>query len=232
MIEVMMVLCFINLSIQNLEYFRLRHHFEKGELWPWEIIRSQFTDKQNKVLDFFLKQPNFTYFILARQILTLLSLFYQNGFIYFLLLLSTLLIGVRFRGSFNGGSDYMTTLTLLAMTFQNEFVFLYLGLQVILSYFLAGWHKLKNPHWRIGLSLKNILTLNLPNGFYKMMAWAVILFELSFPFCLLGGYYLWTYLGLGILFHLTNVYTLGLNRFFWSWISAYPAVVFMTQYLN
>jgi hypothetical protein len=35
------------------------------------------------------------------------------------------------------------------------------------------------------------------------------------------------YLGVAAVFHFGNFLVFGLNRFFWSWISAYPAAIYL-----
>jgi len=56
-------------------------------------------------------------------------------------------------------------------------------------------------------------------------SWAVILFELSFPLALMTQPTLIAALLIAALFHLSNACLLGLNRFFWVWISAYPVLI-------
>jgi hypothetical protein len=43
---------------------------------------------------------------------------------------------------------------------------------------------------------------------------------------------LWIFLATGILFHLTIALIMGLNTFFWSYISTYPAILFTWQLVD
>ena len=54
---------------------------------------------------------------------------------------------------------------------------------------------------------------------------AVILFEVVFPLALISLLTTALALALAAGFHLSNALFLGLNRFVWAWISAYPALI-------
>ena len=53
---------------------------------------------------------------------------------------------------------------------------------------------------------------------------AVVLFELAFPLGLLSARLLAVMLALAAAFHLANALLFGLNRFLWTWLSAFPAL--------
>ena len=59
------------------------------------------------------------------------------------------------------------------------------------------------------------------------MSWAVILFELVFPLTLLSRQTLVAGLVVAATFHLANACLFGLNRFFWTWLSVYPAILWL-----
>jgi uncharacterized protein YhhL (DUF1145 family) len=65
----------------------------------------------------------------------------------------------------------------------------------------------------------------------RAMAWGVILLELAFPLALLDARLLWAALSLAALFHLANALLFGLNRFLWTWLAAYPALLWFQQQL-
>ena len=143
----------------------------------------------------------------------------------------------------------MTLLILLAVSLallfpskpvlQKACLFL-IAVQVTLSYFVAGVVKAKERDWRSGRALALLLTQTpyaVPARVQKWVenprvafagAWLILLFELSFPLALLDIRLCWIYLGLGLVFHLMNVWVLGLNRFFWAWLAGYPAVVYLS----
>ena len=165
------------------------------------------------------------------------------------------ILGIRilknFAGPYNGGSDRMGLLILCSLClvhflpsahFQEAF-FGYIAVQFILSYFIAGWVKIVNPDWRNGQALRDIFSFSvypaseaLRVWAYKprtllITSWAVMLFELSFPFTLVTNFTLIGGLLVAAAFHLMNAFLLGLNRFFWIWLAAYPSILWLQQRL-
>ncbi len=179
----------------------------------------------------------------------LLSLILITGLYSAWTLLLLLLIAVftlhRFQGPYNGGSDRMSLLILiclglvyLAPTLRwKEIAFGYLALQLVLSYLISGWVKLINSDWRNGKALADVFQFSAypvsenlrnlsqhPNLLYYA-SWAVILFELMFPFALFSATSLVIALFIAAVFHFANACLFGLNRFFWIWISSYPSLL-------
>jgi hypothetical protein len=140
------------------------------------------------------------------------------------LFLTTFLCCLRWRGTFNGGSDYMTMVILLSLAlawvFRNfeaatSVALGYIAIQVLLSYFVAGVVKLKEPEWRDGRALSVFLTAFIPEGdvplgqrpglqsmswFFSLvqqlsalrglcavLGWGILIFELSAPSLLLAS---------------------------------------------
>lgn len=150
-----------------------------------------------------------------------------------------------FNGPYNGGSDRMGLLILSVITITHfapepiwrEVAIGYLALQLTLSYFISGWVKIVNPAWRSGQALHDVFKYSAypvsqtlrgwaqHPKLLKNMSWAVILFELAFPFCLISQPSLIVGLILAGSFHLANACLFGLNRFFWIWLTAYPAIL-------
>lgn len=161
----------------------------------------------------------------------------------------------RFRGPLSGGSDSITLLALTCATLAagadvfgfdpriGEIALAYLGLQAVLSYVMAGLAKLKSSDWRSGRLLHDIAFLSpypvppaLQNflrdrgpSFLKLIAWTVLIFELSFAFVIFDLRWLLCWLALAFAFHFLNALVLGLNRFTWAWLAAYPAIVFLAS---
>jgi hypothetical protein len=159
----------------------------------------------------------------------------------------SLLVLHRFQGPYNGGSDRMGLLALwclalsrLAPTAQiQELAFGYLGVQLVLSYFISGGVKIVNPDWRTGRALRDVFQFSAypvsedlrrwadrPRALL-VMSWAVILFELAFPLTLLSRETLVAGLAVAAAFHLANACLFGLNRFFWTWLATYPAILWL-----
>jgi hypothetical protein len=163
------------------------------------------------------------------------------------LALHSLLVLRRFQGPYNGGSDRMGLLALWCLALfhllpagqPRELAFGYLGTQLTLSYFISGWVKLVNPDWRSGRALGQVFAFSAypvseslrgwaarPRTM-RALSWAVILFELGFPLTLVSTPSLTVGLIIAAAFHLANACLFGLNRFFWTWLAVYPAIVWL-----
>ena len=151
---------------------------------------------------------------------------------------------VRFQGPYNGGSDRMGTLILFCLCLAHwlpsrwqEVALGYLAVQLVLSYFISGQVKIANPEWRAGHALQDVFRfsaypvskelrgLSDKPALLLGASWAVMLFELLFPFGLLDPRLLTVALIIAALFHLANAYLFGLNRFVWAWLAAYPSIL-------
>lgn len=151
----------------------------------------------------------------------------------------------RFQGAYNGGADKLAMLALTCLAFAHaaptpfwsEMALAYLAVQLVLSYFISGWVKLTNPDWRSGAAVRdvfafsaypvsgNMRAISKRPGLTLAASWAVITFEVAFPLALTHPVLLAGALIVAAGFHLANAITLGLNRFFWIWLSAYPALI-------
>lgn len=184
-------------------------------------------------------------FLARLALAVLLIMGVQTAWISFLLLLLGLAILHIFQGPYNGGADRMSLLILSCLCLAHlaptprwqELAFGYLALQLILSYFISGGVKLLNPEWRNGQALRDVFQfsaypvseslrqLSQSARLLQTMSWAVILFELLFPLALISSGSLTVALIIAALFHLTNAFLFGLNRFFWIWVAAYPSII-------
>ncbi len=163
------------------------------------------------------------------------------------LLASSILLIKRFHGPYNGGSDTMSILVLLCLWLANlapspmwqEIALGYLALQLTLSYFQSGLVKIENAEWRSGKALREVFALtaypvseslrslaNRPQLLLNVSR-AVILGELLFPLTLFHSITLTIALVFAGVFHLANAVLFGLNRFVWSWLAAYPSVIWL-----
>ncbi|CUH89504.1 hypothetical protein PH5382_03451 [Phaeobacter sp. CECT 5382] len=151
----------------------------------------------------------------------------------------------RYQGPYNGGSDKMTLLILTCLSlahlapdiFWQEMALSYLAVQLVLSYFVSGWIKVINPEWQRGEALRDVFrfsaypvsealrSLSDHPRFLLVMGWSVVLFELVFPLALLHPVALKLALLCAAGFHFSNACFFGLNRFFWIWLCAYPALI-------
>jgi len=166
--------------------------------------------------------------------------------IWALLLGFSWLRSLRFLGSLNGGSDALTHVSLMgvvmALSLGSPKSGLYwIGVQVILSYFLSGLRKAKGREWWNGQALKAFLgqsPVRVSKGVRVLLnnsqaLWmgsiAVLLFELAFPLAALSRSISLIFLACGGAFHFAVFLCFGLNRFFWVWLAGYPAVYFIAS---
>lgn len=151
----------------------------------------------------------------------------------------------HFRGPYNGGSDRVRLLILSCLWLSHlapnptwaGIAVSYLAVQIVLSYTLAGYVKLANPEWRRGQALADVFAFSVypvsdalraragARGALLALSWLTILFEVLFPLALKVA--LMAALG----FHLANACLFGLNRFVWSWLAAYPCLLWFQQAL-
>jgi len=171
----------------------------------------------------------------------------QTPFVLLALTLHSVALLHRFQGPYNGGSDRMGLLILYCITLAHwlpagigqEAAFGYLAIQVILSYYMAGYVKLKNPDWRSGQALRDVFHFSaypvstalrgLAHQPRRLWAasWAVMLFEVAFPISLISAPTLIIFLIIGFCFHVANAVCFGLNRFVWAWAASYPAIIWL-----
>jgi hypothetical protein len=168
------------------------------------------------------------------------------GLLLLALLANHLVILPFFNGPYNGGADRMSLLILVCLAGAwwlpdrgRELAFGYLGVQLIASYAVSGWVKVVNPAWRSGHALRDVFLFSAypvaddvrrwagHPGLLRAAGWGVMGFELAFPFTVLSRPTLIAGLAVAALFHGANAWLFGLNRFFWIWICAYPAIVWL-----
>ncbi len=182
--------------------------------------------------------------------LLLIAGFYTPWVLLLLFLLAFILLHL-FQGPYNGGADRMSILILSVILLVHlipslrwqEIFFGYLAIQLLLSYFIAGWVKLINPDWRRGQALsdvfrfsvypvsKQLRQLSSYPRFLFYASWTVILFECLFPLTLISNISLSIALVAAAFFHFSNACFFGLNRFFWIWIASYPSLLWFQSRL-
>jgi hypothetical protein len=160
----------------------------------------------------------------------------------FLLLGGTQILS-RWRGAFNGGSDFMTQLLLVGLAiaqFSGLAGLLYIAIHSASSYFISGSVKLLNPEWRRGTALLPFLDdsvygplpadnlLRRP-GIAPLCCWSFMLWEASAPLALMDLGLTVAFCLVAAIFHLLVFWTLGLNRFFFAWIASFPALLALSE---
>ncbi len=197
-------------------------------------------------LQVLLSNQAFLFSLILQIALSLISFFYPHPLIFIGLFLIHLLTCIRFRGTFNGGSDMMLFVVLtgliISLASSSEKIqklgLIYIAIHLFYSYFKAGWVKIRESDWRQGTALPHFLSRSLYPETQKISdwlfqhpkiswiaSWCVLLFELSFPLLLWKPQWATLYFGLAFIFHFSIFLFFGLNRFFWVWIAAWPSLL-------
>jgi len=206
--------------LQTIEFFWVRP-------FRAELLAPEFP----KILRWILKMDRAV--LTIRLLAAIAALLFPSAALAAILLLTTWMVAIRWRGTFNGGSDFMTFHILAAWSVSlcvpslEKACLYYIAIQLILSYFVAGIAKILNPSWRNGEALKTFLTrsgFHLAAGICVLLSWVILLFEILYPLSIVTP---WPFVVLGGLFHLVNSYVFGLNRFFFAWLAGYPALLIL-----
>lgn len=162
------------------------------------------------------------------------------------------LLAVRFGGTFNGGSDFLTLVVALPLGVfaahptpaVGRLAVLGIGLQWLLSYTIAGFAKLADTDWRRGRALALLAERGryaLPDGARRLLGeprvsrflgTGTLLFECAAPLALLDPRCMLVFVGVALTFHGAVALTLGLNRFLWAWLAAVPCGLALPELLR
>lgn len=244
----------LGLVVQSVELWSIRDRLADSGVWRWPLLRSEHDALPAPLRWLFLLLLPYRPFIALVVLRALASGWMLAGgtvALAPLLLVAQVAICVRFRGTFNGGSDYMSVVLLLALSLAvtpsfTRAALAYVAVQTTLSYGIAGLVKIKSREWRDGRALQGFLTLaarrhGAPHAITddlttprrsQLLALAIIGFECSFPLAWLDPRACAAYLAIGLAFHVANSVVFGLNRFFLAWAAAYPAVLYCSQLLG
>jgi hypothetical protein len=239
-----------SLLLQTLEYLRLP---SLDKLTQWPILSQEIPARPawlKATLNWLFQPKPYTAWLCLRAVLAIALMLGQVGLAgAWLLFVMALLLLLRWRGAFNGGSDFMTLVGLsglllshLVATFTDASLgwqagFVYISLQTVSSYFVSGWVKLLRPEWRSGRALTVFLDTGVygplsRNSIYRnrivslVCSWSFTLWEGLFPLALLDVRLAMLWCTVAALFHFLVFWFLGLNRFFWAWISSFPPLIY------
>lgn len=234
-------LAVLTAALQTFEMFAIRDAWSERGIWRWSRLKADFPTTGN-YLGLIFTEKNFARLLQLRIIVCAVLLVFPTNFPLFgwlltYLLLSTYAISVRWRGTFNGGSDAMTIAVLTALTVgsfvpdMKYYCLAYVGIQMAFSFVLAGLSKLQSREWRSGRAIPALLTTS-NFGVPKLqlrermpaVSWFLIIFECTFPLAFFNPVFARLYFATAILFHIVNFFVFGLNRFFFAWISTYPVL--------
>ena len=121
----------------------------------------------------------------------------------------------------------------------------YLAGQLLLGYAASGIAKAFSPEWRSGSAIPEITStisygtpavgavLMRNRAVGLLLCWSVIAFECSAPLLLLAGTPgAVAIIAGGLAFHTGVAAIMGLNTFFWSFASAYPALLYLASQVD
>ncbi len=237
-------------SIQTLEYLRMGKAMQDSGLWSWALQRQDIPNRMmRQALDLVFSKLGFRWLLLAR-LLALLSLAFQGGSLISVgfLFISNVGVLIRWRGAFNGGSDFMTLVVLTGLLLAQCLLklglpelawracFWYITIQSITSYFVSGAVKLLKAEWRNGSAMTIFLNAAIHGPLRPahvlrkpwlaaVGSWTFILWECASPLALLDVRWALVFCLIAALFHFLVFWFFGLNRFFWAWLASFPAIL-------
>mgnify|MGYP006290633001 FL=1 len=238
--------------MQCLEYLRTQHMTATDGVWAWSVQQADIPPSNPGIRAFLNKiySPAWHATHLWLRLYVVLYMGFMGvslGAVMFLFA-STLLILIRWRGAFNGGSDFLTLVVLTGLLIEEvgrvfwapalavRAGLWYVTIHAISSYFVSGWVKLLRPEWRSGRAM----TIFLNGGVYGPLpqnsllrnprvaqwgSWAFTLWEGFFPLALLHPLLALLFCAVAALFHGLVFWFFGLNRFFWAWMASFPAIL-------
>ncbi len=115
-------LCAISLLIQTLEFLKLRTATSDAGVWSWQVQRADVAHAPlwlRKVFDGLYRDRIHHLHLLLRAGAAASLFAGSSPFSAVLLFASTMLILIRWRGAFNGGSDFMTVVALTGLVIAN-----------------------------------------------------------------------------------------------------------------
>ena len=251
-VDLLLVLAAVSVIIQCAEALRLQAAATALAPWPWTIQRDDLKDSAPAVRALFdrLYRPGvhraqlLVHALLAASLPTV----GPSAASAVALVVSQVIIAIRARGAFNGGSDFMTLAVLtgiavgavcepwLGKSLAWQAGLWLISIQALSSYFLSGTVKLRYAGWRNGRALPALLD----GGLYGPLpdssplrrpavaiacSWAFIVWEAAFPLAMIDPRVTTLWCGIGVVFHFLVWWFFGLNRFFWAWLATFPALI-------
>ena len=239
-----------SLTIQTLEYLRMGQYTAQDAFWSWPLQRADIPNAPVRALLDVLFKPHMHQLHLVLRLCAAVALALQGASLPLIgfLFVGNLLILIRWRGAFNGGSDFMTLVVLTGLLISQvvgalgnvelgwQAGFWYIAIQAITSYFMSGAVKLLRREWRNG----SAMTIFLNGAIYGPLSakhllrntwlalfgsWGFIVWEILFPLSLLDPRLAAVFCAVAALFHFLVFWFFGLNRFFWAWMCAFPAIM-------
>jgi hypothetical protein len=247
------------LLLQTIELLALGPTTTDSGIWRWNNLRRDFDFFPSALIrgfDLLLNAAGLRWLLWVRCFLSVAALALSLSPIappfalLALLLLTTVLLLLRWRGTFNGGSDFMTLIVLTAVCVARldpnsaklqRGALYYIAIQACASYFISGVVKLRKQNWRSGRALSGFINSSIYPAPVKLVgllknplrarliSWAALVFEILFPLALFSPWTCSAAITCALAFHLAVFYLFGLNRFLFAWAASYPALYFCSS---
>lgn len=228
-------------------------HYKRSGILSWNVFRTSSSLLLKKWLSILLSDTLFKSSFILRFCLSLciFTLSFQSPFSplmpYLLLTQILLLLLIGLRNAYGlDGAYHMTLVLLLGMLFGTAFPhspiaicsLIFITVQLLLSYFISGVRKLLSKIWISGGALAGIFSTQCYGHPFlfrifqqrptlsRILSLGVILPETLFLVFFLGKPWAFALILWGILFHLSNAIFMGLNTFFFTFLSCYPALLY------
>lgn len=253
------ILCGVSLILQTIEFLALREPLSARGVWTHAIGRGDLAHASGITQRLFalLYQDHLWLAHLCLRLLAACALVIHGGSapLMAFLFLGSVVVLIRWRGAFNGGSDFMTIVVLsglfmasLVGWFGDEELgwragLIYIAIHSASSYFISGGVKLLNKDWRSGRALPLFLDGGVygplsPTSLYwkkpvaMICSWAFMIWECLAPLAFLDLAFALVYCSVAGVFHLLVFWYFGLNRFVFAWFSTFPAIIYVAGQLG
>ena len=241
------------LFLMGFEFYLLGRNPSFLKIWTYENLKSELLaglPLPSKLIETVWSEKSLRVLGLVQILCSVICFFNHSAFVLIILFLIHLVNTIRFRGTYNGGSDMMIIvvltgliMTALAPPEYQKMGLIYIAIHALYSYIKSGYSKLIQPEWRNGSALAAFLersqltpirttaTWLKTNGspyriVFMILCWSVIIFEILIIGVPFFSNVLKFYFVGAVIFHFVVYVLFGLNRFFWAWLSAWPAIFF------
>jgi hypothetical protein len=251
----------LGLALASLEFLAQPEIFADTGLLSWQVERSRHKWTASKAADFldYLFKPPGIYLIYQLRLAAALALINPwtskrtRDIAVAYIAATNYLLHFRIRYG-TDGTEHMSLLTYATLTASRIFskdekakeaCAWFLAGQTNLSYFAAGLSKLVGAPWRNGMAMPGIFrtTVYGDKRVYELLkkrpklakaaGWAVVVSELAMPLMMAAPKLpAWGMLGMGASFHVGNALFMGLNRFVYSFVGTYPAIVHVAKNMS
>lgn len=252
------IVCLVALgsALAASETFFMRREWSDGGLYNWPVARTTIPvalkSRMMPLIDAIYGYPQYIVLQIVVQLFCAIALLTglwpdRQAELLSALFCMHLLIMLRRHGI--DGADQMQSILLggLVCYFSTpnplvkKCALWFIAAQAVLAYATAGIAKLWSRAWLTGTVLKHSLALATGSEFLyrrlktraktnQLLCLALVGFECLFPIVLIvrpsAGL---LFLGAGLLLHVTNAFALGLPRFVFTFVAAYPAIFYVVS---